>query len=220
MAIPKRAGQSGKRIEEVVEYAVSHRTRSQLLTILDQGIYTSAELCRDHRRAPQPGRQQHPRTAQRRLDRDRRHQAPPQHPAAPLPGGSHALLLRCRSGGDAVAGAPGAGRIDPPGTGGGDDGRALGPGDVRRRARLGHLGGLDLDAEGREELFEEQKESWERLQSIKARAAERAAGSGGETKPYVVSVLGFGRGLKAPIQRATQEILTDVHRQFDRGSLN
>ena len=57
---------------------------------------------------------------------------------------------------------------------------------------------LQLDGEGRQELFEEQKESWERLKSIKARAAERVAESGEATKPYVMSVLGFERAFKAP----------------------
>ena len=56
----KRAGQRGKSIEEVVEYAVSHRTRSQILSILDQGIYTSAELAEMTGRAPEQDRQPHP----------------------------------------------------------------------------------------------------------------------------------------------------------------
>ena len=57
---------------------------------------------------------------------------------------------------------------------------------------------LNLDEEGRQELFEEQEESWKRLEEIKGRAANRVAESGEETSPYVVSVIGFGRALKAP----------------------
>jgi hypothetical protein len=57
---------------------------------------------------------------------------------------------------------------------------------------------LNLDAEGRQEMFEEQEESWERLKSIKARAADRVAATGEETAPYIVSSLGFERALKAP----------------------
>jgi DNA-binding transcriptional ArsR family regulator len=40
----KRAGQRGKSIEEVVEYAVSHRTRVRILTLLNQGTYSPAEI--------------------------------------------------------------------------------------------------------------------------------------------------------------------------------
>jgi hypothetical protein len=57
---------------------------------------------------------------------------------------------------------------------------------------------FNLDAEGRQELAEEQKESWERLNAIKANSANRVVESGEETTPYVVSVLGFERALKAP----------------------
>jgi len=57
---------------------------------------------------------------------------------------------------------------------------------------------FNLDAEGRQELFHEQEESWERLNAIKARAANRVAESGEDTAPYVVAVLGFERALKAP----------------------
>jgi hypothetical protein len=57
---------------------------------------------------------------------------------------------------------------------------------------------VNLDAAGRQELFEEQEESWERLNAIKARAANRVAESGEDTAPYIVSMLGFKRALKAP----------------------
>jgi hypothetical protein len=57
---------------------------------------------------------------------------------------------------------------------------------------------FNLDAEGRQELYEEQEESWKRLEAIKAKTANRVAESGEETDPYVVSVLGFGRALRAP----------------------
>jgi hypothetical protein len=57
---------------------------------------------------------------------------------------------------------------------------------------------FNLDAEGRQELYDEQAKSWERMQTIKARAANRVADSGEDTAPYVVSVLGFERALEAP----------------------
>src|ERR1700742_3204732 len=39
-----RRGQRGKSIEDVVGYAVSHRTRVQILIILNQGTYCATEL--------------------------------------------------------------------------------------------------------------------------------------------------------------------------------
>lgn len=41
-----RTGQSGKSIEEVVAYAVGHRIRVHVLTILNEGTYTPDELAR------------------------------------------------------------------------------------------------------------------------------------------------------------------------------
>lgn len=45
-ATSKRAGerQSKKTIEEVVEYAVSHRTRILVLSVLNEGVYTKEEI--------------------------------------------------------------------------------------------------------------------------------------------------------------------------------
>jgi DNA-binding transcriptional ArsR family regulator len=41
-----RAGQRGKSIEEVVGYALSHRIRVQVLTLLNEGIYSPDQLAR------------------------------------------------------------------------------------------------------------------------------------------------------------------------------
>lgn len=40
----ERPGQRGKSIEEVVVYAISHRTRVQILIVLNQGTYCATEL--------------------------------------------------------------------------------------------------------------------------------------------------------------------------------
>lgn len=39
-----RRGQQGKPVEEVVEYAISHRTRVRVLSLLNEGAYSPAEI--------------------------------------------------------------------------------------------------------------------------------------------------------------------------------
>ena len=40
----KAKGQRGKQIEEVVSYALGHRIRIEVLTLLNEGVYTPNEL--------------------------------------------------------------------------------------------------------------------------------------------------------------------------------
>jgi DNA-binding transcriptional ArsR family regulator len=197
-AIAKRTGQVGKRIEEVVEYAVSHRTRSKILIILDQGIYTSAELA-DIIGEPRNRIGNHIREL---LDagsieiadsKRRRNTVQHYYRAVRMPFFSEreaeAMTWQERqvSAGLIIQGlvaelmaALWAGEMF-------DD-----PRDWVTWERL------NLDGEGRQELFEEQQESWERLKAIKVRAAERAAKSGEDTTLYVAAILGFEGALRAP----------------------
>jgi DNA-binding transcriptional ArsR family regulator len=41
---PKAKGQRGKRIEEIVSYALGHRIRIEILALLNEGIYTPDEI--------------------------------------------------------------------------------------------------------------------------------------------------------------------------------
>lgn len=43
-ATKRRAGQSGKKIDEVVAYALGHRTRVCVLTLLNEGTYTPEQI--------------------------------------------------------------------------------------------------------------------------------------------------------------------------------
>lgn len=52
---------------------------------------------------------------------------------------------------------------------------------------------FNLDAQGRQELADEQRESWERIVDIEARAAGRRAESGEAATSIVVSMMGFER---------------------------
>lgn len=197
-ATVKRAGQRGKSIEEVVEYAVSHVIRSQILVVLHQGIYATAEIA-DIIREPVNNVGNHIRELLdagsieladfRRRRNTRRHY----YRAVTIPFFSKgeikaanwqerqltAGLIVQSLVAELMAGLW-AGKLF-------DD-----PRDWLTWERF------DLDAEGRQELFAEQEESWERLKAIKARAADRVAESGEDTDPYLVSVLGFTGALKAP----------------------
>jgi hypothetical protein len=56
---------------------------------------------------------------------------------------------------------------------------------------------LELDAEGRQELYEEQEAYWDRIKEIKTGSTDRVAESGDDTTAHVVAVLGFEGGLRA-----------------------
>lgn len=197
-ATPKRAGQRGKRIEEVVEYAVSHRIRSQILIVLSQGIYTAAEIAGiigeplnrvgNHIRELLDAGSIEIADSRRRRNTHQHYLRAVQTPFFSK-GDAKTMTLQERqvSAGliiqslvaEIMAGLW-AGKLF-------DD-----PRDWLTWERF------NLDAEGRQELYEEQEESWKRLEAIKARAANRVAKSGEDTAPYVVSALGFERALKAP----------------------
>lgn len=59
-------------------------------------------------------------------------------------------------------------------------------------------GWRNLDEEGREKLAEEQVKWWERTQEIEAESANRRAETGEESTSYVVALLGFERARPAP----------------------
>jgi DNA-binding transcriptional ArsR family regulator len=194
----KRTGQRGKRIEEVVEYAVSHRIRSQILIVLSQGIYTTAEIAdiideplnrvgnhirelldagsieiADTKR--RRNTQQHYLRAVRSpffSEREAKEMTPQERQV------SAGLIVQSLVA-EVMAGLWAGNMFDDP------------------RDWL-TWDWMDLDAEGRQELFEEQEEAWQRLNGIKKRAAARVAESGEETSPYIASVLGFRRALTAP----------------------
>lgn len=194
----KRPGQRGKSIEEVVAYAVSHRTRVQILIVLNQGLYTAGEIASiigeplnkvgNHiRELVDAGSIEIADTRRRRNTQQHYYRAV----RTPFysEGEVEAMTWQQRQVtaglviqslvAEMMAGLWAGNMLDD-------------PRDWMTWDRL------NLDAEGRQELYEEQEESWKRLEAIKARAANRVAESGGDTAPYVVSVLGFERALKAP----------------------
>ena len=197
-ATAKRAGQRGKTIEEVVEYAVSHRIRSQVLIVLNQGIYTAAEIA-DIIGEPLNKVGNHIRelldAGSIEIADTKRRRNFHQHYL-------RAVSTTFFSKGEAKAMTT--------------QGRQVSAGLIIQSLVAEMMAGLwagkmfddprdwltwdrfNLDAEGRQELYDEQEESWKRLDAIKAKAANRVAESGEQTAPYVVSMLGFERALEAP----------------------
>jgi DNA-binding transcriptional ArsR family regulator len=72
----------------------------------------------------------------------------------------------------------------------------------------------NLDAQGRQELADEQRESWERIVEIEARSTNRRAKSGEEAKTLIAVTLGFERS------RPVGSTVPAVHRLTPTGKLN
>lgn len=64
---------------------------------------------------------------------------------------------------------------------------------------------FNLDAQGREALFEEQERFWERVQEIEADSTNRRAESGEPATSYIVAQWGFERAQTAPVPSATAD---------------
>jgi DNA-binding transcriptional ArsR family regulator len=63
---------------------------------------------------------------------------------------------------------------------------------------------FNLDAQGRQELADEQRESWERIVEIEARATCRRADSGEEATSVIVTMMGFERA--RPVRQASSAV--------------
>jgi DNA-binding transcriptional ArsR family regulator len=197
-ATAKRAGQRGKSIEEVVAYAVSHRTRVQILIVLNQGTYSAGEIA-DIIKEPLNNVANHIRelvdagSIEVADTKPRRNTVQHFYRAVRTPYYSKedveamtwqqrqvtaGLVIQSLMA-EMMAGLW-AGKMN-------DDPRVWLAWDR-----------FNLDSRGRQEVFDEQEEAWKRLEAIKAKVANRVAESGEKTVPYVVSVLGFERALQAP----------------------
>jgi DNA-binding transcriptional ArsR family regulator len=194
----KRTGQSGKSIEEVVAYAVGHRIRVQILILLNEGTYAAGEIADligeplnkvgNHiRELVDAGSIEVAETKQRRNTVQHFYRAV----HVPLYSKEEVLAMtpqeRQVTAGliiqsllaEVMAGLW-AGRMSD------DPGVCL----VWDR--------LNLDAQGRREVADEQERSWLRLAEIEEESLNRVAASGEGTTSYIASALGFERARKAP----------------------
>jgi DNA-binding transcriptional ArsR family regulator len=195
----ERPGQRGKSIEDVVGYAISHRTRVQILIILNQGTYCASELSEiigepintvsNHLKELADGG-----AIEIAVTKKRRNFSQHFYRAIKIPVHSKEDLiamqplerqvtvgLHVQSLLAEIMAALWAGKISD------DPNHCL----VWDR--------LNVDDQGRREITAEQERHWQRLEQIEEESLMRSAHDGGGTVPYIVSVLGFERGRKAPV---------------------
>jgi len=198
-----QAGQSGKSIDDVVIYAVSHRTRVQILVVLNQGAYSTSEVAdiigqplkniAHHMKELADGGAIEIAKTERRRNFDQHF-----YRAVELPMYSKEEVLAMhpverqmmigfivQSLIAEVLASLHAGKM------------SADPAGVQAWDRL------NLDEQGRRAVNEEQERHWERLAEIEEESVIRTALSGAKTTPYMVAVLGFERALKAPVARGS-----------------
>ncbi|HEX6781996.1 MAG TPA: winged helix-turn-helix domain-containing protein [Solirubrobacterales bacterium] len=194
--IPPRQG--GKSIEERVAFALAHRTRVYVLTLLNEGVYSPDELARI---IGEPvGNIAH--HIKQLLDADsielaktetRRNTLQHFYRAVEMPFYSDeeieamtpeerqatiGLTLQCLMAEIMTAFWSGKMQADP-------------------RLWLSWRW-FNVDEQGRQDLADEQERSWRRAQEIEAEAAARCTQSGDETQSIIVAAAGFERERSAP----------------------
>jgi DNA-binding transcriptional ArsR family regulator len=196
--LTKRPGQRGKSVEEMVAYAIGHRTRVQILIVLSQDVYSPAEVA-DIIGEPLNSVSNHMReladggSIEIVDTRMRRNAAQHFYRATQVPEYSRADIEEMTifeaqvTVGIAIQfllaeimASLWAGKMSN------DPNVCL----VWDR--------LNLDEQGREEVTREQEESWLRLQRIEEESLGRAAESSADTVSYVIGLLGFENARKAP----------------------
>lgn len=198
MKTTARTGQRGKKIEEVLAYAVGHRIRVQTLTILNEGMYSPDEIARiigeptnkvSHhvKELLDGGSIELAKTEQVRnttqhyyravqmpyySDEETAEMTPQQRQV------TIGLILQAMVAEAMSAFWAGKMNSDP-------------------RIRLSWRW-FNLDERGRQEIADEQERSWARFQEIEANSINRCAASGEEPISVVAAQMGFMRERKGP----------------------
>jgi DNA-binding transcriptional ArsR family regulator len=194
----KRAGQNKKTIEEVVSYALGHRIRIRILLLLNEGNYTAAELA-ELIDEPLNNVSNHVRelvdAGSIEIAEIRPHHNFSQNvyraaetplftredfATMPLQQRKVTWGMIIQSMTAEVLASFAAGKMN-------DDPDVVLAWDW-----------LNVDAQGRKEVSEEQVAFWDRLVEIEAESINRVAVSGEDTVSYIVGELGFERARKAP----------------------
>ncbi len=193
----ERPGQRGKSIEDVVGYAISHRTRVQILIVLNQGTYCATELSEiigepinsvsNHLKELADGGAIEIAETKKRRNFDQhfyraiktpfytKEDLIEMHPLQrQVTAGLHVQGLLAE-----IMAALWAGKFSE------DPNHCF----VWDR--------LNVDEQGRREVTEEQERHRKSLNQIEEESLRRA--NGGPTTPYIVAVLGFERARKAPV---------------------
>lgn len=193
-----RVGQRGKSIEEVIAYAVGHRTRVRILSLLNDGTYTPSELSElldisierlsHHVRELADGGSIELAKVEKVRNVDRHYYRTVEMPflsdedvaaMTPMQRQVSAGLVIQNVIAELMA-AFWAGKIR-------DDPRCW----LAWRC-------FSVDAEGRNAIADEQQHFWDRMHEIEAESIARQANSGEEPMPVVVSELAFERERNTP----------------------
>ncbi len=197
MTATRRRGQRNKTIEEVVTYAVGHRTRVHILIVLNEGTFTPGQIAEiigeplnnvsNHiKELVEAGSIELAKTEQVRNATQHYYRAvempfysdeeiaamPPQQRQV-----SAGLVVQSMIA--EVMAALWAGRLDDP------------------RVWLA-WNWFNVDEEGRQDILAEQARSWARVQEIEIEATNRRAESGEDATSIIVSQLGYKRARKGP----------------------
>jgi DNA-binding transcriptional ArsR family regulator len=194
-----RPGQSGKSLEERVGYALGHRIRVEILTLLIEAVYTADDIAaiigesrqnvHHHLRELLDGGSIEIARVEKRRNTElhyyravemREYDEAATAAATPEERQALAGLIAQHSTAELMA-ALAAGKLsnDP---------------QVCLAWRW-----FNLDAEGRRELAAEQERLWKRAHEIEAEATSRRAESGEEATSYIVAQWGFERVRTAPV---------------------
>jgi DNA-binding transcriptional ArsR family regulator len=194
----KRAGQTGKDLDERVGYALAHRVRVEILTLLNEGVYTADDIAgivgetrqnvHHHLRELLGARSIEIARVEKRRNADLHYYRAVETPIfdqeaveAMTPEERQATAAWIVQSATAEALA------------------ALTASKLNNDPQVCLVWSwLNLDDEGREKLAEEQVKWWERTQEIEAEAANRRAESGEEPTSYIVGLWGFERARTAP----------------------
>lgn len=194
-----RPGQSGKSIEERVGYALGHRIRVEILTLLNEGVYTADDIAaitgesrqnvHHHLKELLGGRSIEIAKVEKRRNADLHYYRAVEMAdydeeaiaALGIEDRQDIAGLIVQHATAEIMAALAAGKLS-------DDPK------VWLAWRW-----FNLDTQGRQDLLEEQRRSWERVQKIEAESVNRRAESGEEATSYIVAEWGFERTRTAPV---------------------
>lgn len=199
-----RAGNRGKAIEKVIVYALGHRTRVYVLTILNEGTYTANEIAQiigeplpnvsfHIRELLESGSIELAKTEKARnadLHFYRAVEMPfysDEEMAAMTPAQrqvTYGLILQCMMAEALAAFWGGRMHSDP-------------------RIWMAWRW-FNVDEQGRQDLANEQQRTWERYQEIEAESTNRRAQTGEDAASIIMAQMGFQRERTAPRPPSTE----------------
>jgi len=192
-----RRGQRSKSIEEVVQYALGHRTRVHILIVLNEGTYTAAQIAQilgeplnnvaNHVRELLDAGSIELARAEQRGNLIQHYYRAVELPFFSREEAEEMTWEQCQVTAGLVVQSAAAEAM-----------AALWAGKLADPRACLAWDWLNVDEEGREAIEEEQRRSWERLREIEAEATNRRAESGEEAVSMLVTQFGYERARRAP----------------------